>query len=76
MIEDAQKRYADDITLNGLVKLRVENEKLKDKNKQLTNALAEINKVAVKMLAVDKYENHVGNLLEVIFKHKNIVKVD
>lgn len=30
MVEDTQKRYADDITLQELVRLRVENERLRE----------------------------------------------
>lgn len=30
MVEDTQKRYADDVTLQELVRLRVENERLRE----------------------------------------------
>jgi len=35
MVEDAQKRYADDITTQELVRLRVENERLREALKDI-----------------------------------------
>lgn len=43
MVEDTQKRYADDITLQELVRLRVENERLRE----ALEKIAAIDEIAV-----------------------------
>lgn len=37
MVEIEQKRYADDITTQELVRLRVENERLREQERKMTN---------------------------------------
>jgi hypothetical protein len=39
MVEDTQKRYADDITVRELVRLRTENERLQEALKKIADAI-------------------------------------
>jgi hypothetical protein len=39
MVEDTQKRYADDITVQELVRLRVENERLREALRIIADAI-------------------------------------
>jgi hypothetical protein len=41
MVNDAQKRYADDVTLQELVRLRVENDRMKEALLKIKNLSSE-----------------------------------